>query len=136
MNIGAPPLNGEVQEKTNGQFSKAWKMFFTPLYSLIRSLQNYPDSYYQAPTAGFSIQIPAGVEILTLEPAGLLANGAVVLPADPYNGQRIAIQTTQEVTALTVSATKTIRNAPTTVLAGGGFAFRYDSTRVVWYRLY
>lgn len=136
MNVNPPPLNDLVEEKSNRQFSAAWKMFFGALYTLVQKLQAYPTSYYQTPNAGFSIQTPPGVEVLTLEPAGALANGTVILPADPYDGQRIAVQTVQDVTALTVSATKTIKNAPTTILAGTGFAFRYDSQRTSWYRLY
>lgn len=93
---------------------------------------------YQVPTTGFSITISAGKRSLTLDPAGTLATGTITMPAAPVDGQKVAVSTTQTITALTTSANagQSIKNAPTTLAAGAGFQYQYRASNTTWYRLY
>jgi hypothetical protein len=96
---------------------------------------------YQTPATGFSITIGAGVRTLVLDPAGTLATGTITMPASPVDGQEIRISSSQNITALTVSANagQSIKNAPTafTVSTTGqqGYAFIYRASNTTWYRL-
>lgn len=92
---------------------------------------------YQTPATGFTITIADSTLALNLDPAGTLATGTINLPATPIDGQIIEVASTQTVTALTVSAAgKTLKNAPTTLVAGSGFSYRYRLSTTTWYRQY
>lgn len=90
-----------------------------------------------APATGFSITVAPGVHALILDPAGTLATGTVMMPADPPDQFRLEVASTQTITALTVSANagQTIKNAPTTLAAGGAFAYRYAEANSTWYKV-
>ena len=62
-------------------------------------LQQYD---YQTPTTGFSYTFAAGVNVLVMQPAGTLATGTVTMPAAPVDGMTITVESTQQITALTV----------------------------------
>ncbi len=92
---------------------------------------------YQVPTTGFTITIANNITSLNIDPAGTLATGTINLPATPVDGQIIEVATTQTVTALTIAAAgKTLNNAPTTLVAGSGFSYRYRLSSTTWYRRY
>ena len=76
------------------------------------------------------------VEVLALNPAGVLATGTVSLPVNPTDGQRVLVSSSQTITALTVNATHTVLNAPTTLAVGAGFGYIYDLATTTWLRLY
>ena len=64
---------------------------------------------YAAPSAtAFSVTISAGDTWLLLTPTGPFAAGTIVLPASPTDKAEVSINTTQAITALTVSAAKRI----------------------------
>ena len=90
----------------------------------------------QTPTTGFSITVGAGIFTLRLNPAGTLASGTITTPANPVDNQLLLVQSSQIVTALTISANtgQTVLGAPTTILANGAFSFRYDLASTTWYR--
>lgn len=90
-----------------------------------------------APATGFSITIGAGIHALVLDPAGTLATGTVTMPAEPPDQFRLEVASTQTITALTVAANagQTIKNAPTTLAAGGAFAYRYSEANSTWYKV-
>lgn len=92
----------------------------------------------QTPGTGFSITISNGVSSLILDPAGTLATGTIVLPAAPTDGQLVNVSSSQIITALTVSPNsgQSIKNAPTTLTAGGGFKYLYMVSNATWYRQY
>lgn len=96
---------------------------------------------YQTPATGFSITIANGVQTLILDPAAGLAAGTITMPSAPVDGQIVRITSTQNITALTVSANtgQSIKNAPTalTVSTTGSYAyaFIYRSSNTTWYRL-
>jgi hypothetical protein len=90
----------------------------------------------QVPTTGFSITVPDRTTSLILDPAGTLATGTVVLPAIPLDGQIVEIMSSQTITSLTVSPNtgQSIKNAATTLSAGGMMAWGYCLGNTTWYR--
>lgn len=105
-----------------------------------RALGTVPVHSVQAPTTGFNIALGSDVERLILNPAGTLATGTVVLPAAPHDGQDILIFTEQTISLLTLSVSSTfitgttIVGGVTSLSAGTGVQFTYDSTNNIWYR--
>jgi hypothetical protein len=91
----------------------------------------------QVPTTGFAITIGSSTKTLILKPAATLATGTVTMPATPADEAIVRISSSQIITALTVSPNsgQSILNAPTTLAAGAGVSFVYDTTTATWYRL-
>jgi hypothetical protein len=95
----------------------------------------------QVPLTGFSITIADGVELIIINPAGVLATGTIIMPAGAGDGYRVKITSTQTITALTVSPAKgqTVKNAPIALtvssIAPFGFEFIFDSASATWYRV-
>jgi hypothetical protein len=91
----------------------------------------------QTPTTGFSITIDNWINALILTPAGTLATGTVTMCAAPVDGMEASISTSQTITGLTVSPNggQTIVGAPTTLAAGSGCKFLYDTGSARWLRL-
>lgn len=90
---------------------------------------------YLTPATGFSVTISAGVGRLIIDPAGTLATGTVVMPAAPVNGQVFVLNSSQIVTALTLSANagQSILGAITTIGLGGRIECIYRSSSTTWY---
>jgi len=99
------------------------------------------ETQYSAPSAsGFSVTInpttDGGSVHLLLTPVAGYAAGTIVMPADPVDQQELLVNTTQSVTALTVSGNgSTVTGAPTTLAANAFFRMRYDSVFNGWYRV-
>ncbi len=122
----------------------------TPVFSIFNAVNIAADSSittlaakastagsFQVPSTGFTITIANNTEFLNLDPAGTLLAGTINLPAAPIDGQIIEVASTQTVTTLTVSGNgNTIKNAPTTIIAGTGFSYRYHLANTTWYRRY
>lgn len=104
--------------------------------------ENLPDRtalthQYEAPAAtGFSVTIGAVDTWLLLTPLAAYAAGTVVLPAGS-NGAEVLVNTTQDVTALTVSPSTgdTVSGAPSGLTAGDYFRLKYDAVYKRWYRV-
>lgn len=90
---------------------------------------------FQTPTTGFTYTVPDGTGKVILDPAGTLATGTITMPAKPNNGQIVRVSTSQTITGLTVSANsgQSIKNAPTTLAAGGNFRYIFRTTNTTWY---
>ena len=86
---------------------------------------------------GFSQTISSNIDVLILEPAGLLAAGTVTMSPDPGDEQVIGIMSTQTITALTLlpSVGQTILNAIATIVAGGFAYYLHRSANLTWYRV-
>lgn len=95
-----------------------------------------PTAPIVVPTTGFSITIANTTRAQILDPAGTLATGTVTMCPAPRDGQIVEISSTQIITGFTVSANagQSIKNAPTTIAAGGCVSFRYDGDTTTWYR--
>ena len=88
-------------------------------------------------TTGFTFTVANDQPVLVIDAAGTLATGTINLPATPTHGFIVEVSSTQTITALTVSGNgHTIKNAPTTLLAGGGFSYRYDESVTTWFKRY
>lgn len=91
---------------------------------------------YAAPSAtAFSVTISAVNTWLLLTPTGAFAAGTIVLPSSPTDRSEVNINTTQAITALTVSAAATVTGAPTTLAQNAFFTMRYDAVTAAWYRV-
>lgn len=98
-------------------------------------LQN---NVYDAPTTGFTynFDITNTFISLVLNPSSTIANGTIILPDTPMDGQTIEVLTSQDITTLTVSPNtgQTILNAPITLGANTGFSYRYVAAVTTWFR--
>lgn len=91
---------------------------------------------YIVPLATETHTINDDVEQLILKPAGTLATLTVNMPANPYDGQRVGIASTQAVTTLTMSGNgKTLNNGLAALTAGGFGSWRYRAADTSWYRV-
>jgi hypothetical protein len=95
-------------------------------------LQSYD---YQVLTTGFSYTFAAGTTTLIANPAGTLATGTVTMPAAPGDGMVVTIESTQQVTALTVAANtgQSLVGAPTQLVPNQPLSFVYRLTNTTWY---
>ena len=90
---------------------------------------------YQVLTTGFSYTFAAGTTTLIANPAGTLATGTVTMPAAPADGMVITIQSTQQVTALTVAANtgQTLVNGTVTLRQNQPLSYMYRLSNTTWY---
>lgn len=106
------------------------------IYKQAEASQGYS---VQVPTTGFTITIADNVSDLILNPAGTLATGTITMPANPIDGQKIRISSSQVQTALTLSPNsgQSIKNAPTALAAAGvGVGYIYQLSATTWFRQY
>lgn len=99
-----------------------------------------PDTQYSAPSAtDFSVTIDSedgSDKHLLLTPAGAYAAGTIVLPSTGLvDKQIVMVNCTQDITTLTLSSTKTVNGAPTSITANDFFTLKYDITFDAWYRI-
>ncbi len=96
---------------------------------------------YAAPSAtGFSVSIGgSGASVwLVLTPLATYATGTIVLPAvaTVVDKQELLVNTTQIVTALTITPNgATVTGAPTTLAANAFFTLRFEAVTKTWYRV-
>lgn len=100
---------------------------------------------YSAPSAtGFSVTIGSGSTVtadthLILTPTGTLAAGTITLPpaSGCLDGQRVMINSTQIVTALTIgtNGATAVTGALTAFTANGYMTLKYDKPSLTWYRV-
>jgi len=89
---------------------------------------------YQVLTTGFTYTFAAGTQVLIIQPAGTLATGTITMPASPSDGMTITVESTQQVTALTMSGNGgTIVGAATQLIPNQPLSWVYRSTGTTWY---
>jgi len=89
---------------------------------------------YQVLTTGFSYTFAAGTQVLVINPAGTLATGTITMPAAPSDGMTITVESTQQVTALTMSGNGgTIVGAASQLIPNQPLSWVYRSTGTTWY---
>jgi len=145
-------LNGTDTVSAGDQLAVYTQTSGTARKSAISTVQDYMQenldfsgsSYltqYAAPSAAsFNVAIENASRSthLILTPTALLADGSITLPTKSglTDKQSILVNSTQEVTALTVDGQDaTVTGAPTTILANGFFTLKYDKQMNVWYRV-
>jgi len=89
---------------------------------------------YQVLTTGFTYTFAAGTQVLIIQPAGTLATGTITMPASPSDGMTITVESTQQVTALTMSGNGgTIVGAAIQLIPNQPLSWVYRSTGTTWY---
>jgi len=97
-------------------------------------LQSYD---YQVPTTGFSYTFAAGTQVLVMNPAGTLATGTITMPAAPVDGMTITVESTQQVTALTMSGNGgTVVGPAVQLIPNQPLSWVYRLANTTWYPLF
>ena len=98
-------------------------------------LQSYD---YQVLTTGFSYTFAAGTQVLVAVPAATLATGTITMPSAPADGMVITIQSSQQITALTVSANtgQTLVGAAVQLVPNQPLSWVYRLTNTTWYPIF
>ncbi len=132
-----PPPTQTAVDRNGGQLSTTWMQWFVQLFNFVMNMVDFTQPSVQVPVNAFSIQMADKVQVLTLDPAGALAAGTITLAVTPYDGQFVQVSSTQTITSLTLAASgsATLKNAPTTLIAGIGFSYYYRASNTTWYRL-
>lgn len=91
---------------------------------------------YLVPLTGFSTTIPNYTNTLILNPAGTLSTGTVIMPALLFDGQLIAITSSQTVSTLTLtpSSGQTIIGSPGTITSTSPIKFIYRAALKTFFR--
>lgn len=117
----------------------ARKLSFTTLLDWINenaTASNRQVTQYASPGAnGFSVTVSQGNVWLLLTPAAGYSSGGVVLPGAPSDRDTVTVTSTQAVTSLAVTSTKSVIGEPTAIAANGFFTMRYDGVNGAWYRI-
>jgi hypothetical protein len=89
---------------------------------------------YQVLTTGFSYTFAAGTQTLVINPADTLATGTITMPAAPVDGMVITIESTQQITTVTIQGNtgQTIAGAPTQLLPNQPLSFMYNLANTKW----
>jgi len=90
---------------------------------------------FQALTTGFSYTFAAGVQTLIINPAGTLATGTITMPAAPADGMVITVESTQQVTAVTVQGNtgQSLVGAAVQLIPNQPLSFVYRLANTTWY---
>jgi hypothetical protein len=90
---------------------------------------------YSQPVTGNTITLALGDRRLVLQPAGTLATLSVVLPPTPEDGNTFTLSSSQEITAITVTAPggATVQNGVGALGAGGSMGWLYHAADTTWY---
>ena len=90
---------------------------------------------YQVLTTAFSYTFAAGTQTLIINPAGTLATGTVTMPPAPADGMVITIQSTQQITALTLNGNtgQTIVGTAVQLVPNQPLSWVYRLTNTTWY---
>jgi hypothetical protein len=95
-------------------------------------LQSYD---YQVLTTGFSYTFAAGTQVLVAVPAGTLATGTITMPSAPADGMVITIQSSQQITALTLNGNtgQSIVGTAVQISPNAPLSWVYRLTNTTWY---
>jgi hypothetical protein len=116
---------------------------FVAFLETLLTLPGDKEQLFDAPSASPSTTtveptVDGGDVWLILTPTETIADGTIALPpgGDAQDGQEVVVVSTQEITALTVSATDlNVTGAPTTLAANGYFTMKFTASTDTWYRI-
>jgi hypothetical protein len=141
------PINGNdysddgSTERTmpNGGF-RTWLLpmlsdLMTVIGSLLVGTWTVAQSYH-TPSTGDTITTTSGLAVLIIKPSATLAALNIVLPPSPSEGQMFELNTTQAITAISVTgaAGETVYGGSQLLAANGGMSWRYRAADTSWYR--
>lgn len=107
-------------------------------YMSTSSLRDGRFYVYNVPLTGFSITMTVDQSAVSLNPAGTLAAGTIIMPPTTVDGKIVTIYTTQTITALTLSTSNSATFAPaavTTLAANATVGYVYDKANNQWHRI-
>jgi hypothetical protein len=139
--ITAPP-RGPIAQTDLTQVIPLGQPSAQSVYSPTPSIGGVDYYSYQVPLTAFSITPANGISYLLLNPAGTLATGTLTMEAQPSDGQRFSIFTSQTQTAITVQANtgQTLDAGviglaqPTALTAKTTYTWRYFAPLATWVR--
>lgn len=106
-------------------------------YTTVGNLRDGRGWLYQAPLTGFSITMTVSQSVVSLNPAGTIAAGAIVLPPTLDDGKIVTIFSSAAITALTLSTSNSATFVPaviTALTAGQSVSYVYDLANNQWHR--
>lgn len=89
---------------------------------------------YATPNTGDTVTIATDSAIVIINPSGTLANLTIVMPASPVDKSIVCIMSSQVLTSITHTSSKTCNGALTTLAANGFAQYIYNSTADKWFR--
>lgn len=106
----------------------------------VDAVEQFTTQYSSPAATGFSVQIndDSSNTHLILTPTGTFAAGTIALPQaiNSVDKQQILVNSTQAVTALTITASgATIIGAPSNLGANDAFLLMYEQTTTAWYSI-
>lgn len=107
------------------------------VYTSTASLRDGRFYLYQAPLTGFTITMTVDQSAVSLNPAGTLAAGTIMLPPTTVDGKIVTVFSSQTITALTLSTSNSATFVPaavTTIAAGASLGYVYDLANNQWHR--
>ncbi len=105
-------------------------------YATPGQIAGVPGYVYNVPLTAFSLTYAKGQTNMVLNPAGTLATGTLTTEANPSDGQRECVLSTQTQTAITVTANtgQTIVNGPTALVANVPVCWTFVKSLAAWER--
>lgn len=105
-------------------------------YVTAAQIAGVPGYVKVVPLTAFSLTFANSQTNMILNPAGTLATGTLTTAANPSDGQRECVLSTQTQTALTWSANtgQTITNGPTALVANVPVCMTYSASNLTWDR--
>ena len=90
---------------------------------------------YQVLTTGFTYTFAAGTQVLVAVPAATLATGTITMPSAPADGMVITIQSSQQITALTLNGNtgQTVVGTAVQIVPNQPLSWVYRLTDTTWY---
>lgn len=105
-------------------------------YATAAQIAGVPGYVYNVPLTAFTLTFGNSQTDLILNPAGTLATGTLTTAANPSDGQRECVVSSQTQTALTWSAAtgQTITNPPTALVALTPVCMTFVKALSTWFR--
>jgi hypothetical protein len=90
---------------------------------------------YQVLTTGFTYTFAAGTQVLVAVPAATLATGTITMPSAPGDGMVITIQSSQQITALTLNGNtgQSVVGTAVQIVPNQPLSWVYRLANTTWY---
>ena len=106
-------------------------------FAPVASLRDGRSYVYGTPSTGFTLTMGVNQSAVSLNPAGSLSTGAIVLPPTTFDAKIVSIFSTQAISTLTLSVSNgaTINTPVTSLTANQSVEYVYDLATTTWYRI-
>jgi hypothetical protein len=90
---------------------------------------------YQVLTTGFSYTFASGTQTLVINPAATLASGTITMTAAPADGMVLTIESTQQVTAITIQGNtgQSLVGGASQLIPNKPLSYIYRLSNTTWY---